>query len=351
VLGFLHLEGIPGSGNAGILDQIAALEWVKANIEHFGGDPERVTIFGESAGAMSVGTLLAVGRPGDLFHQAILQSGAAHNARTAEEAAGITEQVCKELGVDPTDLEMLRSLPVDRILAAQAEAEKAITTSGGLPFSPVVDGSVLEVLPIDAIREGSARSVAVLTGTTREEMKLFVPMAPQAWGDPDTVLSARFGADLVELYREQHPEATPLDRGIALLTDFTFRIPAAHLLEAQQEVGAPPAYNYRFDYASTAFGGFLGACHALELPFVFDNLDKPGARMFTGEAAGLDELAATMAESWVRFARTGSPQHDGLPEWEPYRTDSRATMLLDTKGCEPVRDPEAVERIAWIGRR
>ena len=143
----------------------------------------------------------------------------------------------------------------------------------------------------------------------------------------------------------------PADRGVAMVSDFTFVIPAVHLLNAQNAVGAPPAYRYRFDYASRAFGGLLGSCHALDLPFVFDNMDSPGSKMFAGEADGLDELAGAMAQSWVNFAATGNPNHEGLPDWAPYNDDSLATMLFNNSGHAVGHNIDGPQRAAWQGIR
>ncbi len=350
-LGFLHLPSQPTSGNNGILDQIAALEWVQANITNFGGDPANVTIFGESAGAMSVGTLMAIGRPGELFHKAILQSGAGHHVRTPEFANAVTTGVCDGIGIDATDITALRNVSVADLLAAQSAVEGKMTGDAGLPFSPVVDGIVLAHRPIDAIAAGSAKEIPVLTGTNLDEMKLFVVGAPAAWGDPDATLTKRFGADMVRLYVEMDPDRAPLDRGVAMVSDFTFGIPAVRLLDAQINAGAPPCYRYRFDYKSTAFGGLLGACHALELPFVFDNMDSPGARAFAGEADGQDELAGLMAQAWVTFARTGNPNCDGLPEWHAYTHETLETLTFDNSQRAIVIDFDAAERRAWDGLR
>ena len=361
VLGFLHIDEVPGSGNNGIRDQILALEWVQANIARFGGDASNVTIFGESAGAMSVGTLMAAGKPGQLFHKAILQSGGGHHVRSADFASEVTNAVLEGLGVSGGDvaggdvavgdLEKLRSLDVAAILAVQSDVESKMMAGDGLPFAPVVDGIVVHEMPITSIAAGSARAVAVMAGTTNEEMKLFLVAMPKAWTEPDVTLTKRFGADLVAAYVAMNPDRAPIDRGVAMVSDFTFVIPAVRLLEAQNSMGAPAAYRYRFDYASTAFGGLLGSCHALELPFVFDNMDSAGARTFAGEADGQDELAGAMAQAWVNFARTGNPNDDGEAQWAPYNDESLATMVFNNSGSAQAFNIDGAERAAWQGVR
>jgi para-nitrobenzyl esterase len=362
-LGFLHLgDEVPGSGNAGILDQVAALQWVRDNIAAFGGDPAAVTIFGESAGGMSVGTLLGTPAAGGLFRSAIAQSGAAHNSMPAEAADHVTGVVLDELGLDRGRVGELREVGVDRLLAAQEAAGRRlqgsalVPGSGLLPFQPVVDGVALPRPPLDAIRDGSAAQVALLTGTTREEWNLFHLMARATGSLSEDELVHRcertFGAGAGEAaiatYRADSPDATPDDLWIAVQTDRVFRIPAIRMAEAQSHQ-QPSTYTYEFTWASTAFGGALGACHAIEIPFAFDNLHRKGVEMFLGT---IDEharaLATATSRAWLAFARTGDPNHDGLPAWPAYESGRRATMELGTT-CEVHDDPRAAARVLWDG--
>ena len=353
--GFLHLEdafgeAFAGSGIAGILDQVAALEWVRDNIEAFGGDPGNVTIFGESAGGMSVGTLLGLPAAKGLFQRAIPQSGAAHNNLSRDHAAGIAAEVLAELGIGAGDAAALERAPVEAVLAAQM----TVTTrhaGGTLPFQPVIDGMLLPRRAVEEIADGSASGVSVLTGTTREEMKLFTIMDPAVADLDDDRLLKRAttvfrgdrdrAAAAVEVYRANRPGASPLDVYVAMATDQTFRIPAIRLLEAQASHG--PTHSYLFSFASTAFGGRLGSCHALEIPFVFNTLDAPGAPMLTGEATdAMRELAAFVHDAWGRFATTGDPG------WDAYDPARRATQVLDLERSL-VDDPSADERALWDG--
>jgi para-nitrobenzyl esterase len=355
--GFLHVDG---QGNNGILDQVAALEWVRDNIAAFGGDPGNITAFGESAGAMSVGTLLGLPAAKGLFVKAIPESGAAHAPRTAEQAEQQADEFLVELGIDrgPRAVEGLRDLPMQTLLDAQAKlVEREMGAGGrGLPFAPVVDGVVLPEPPIDAIGKGQAAGVRVLIGTTREEWKLFTMMDPTVASLDEAGAARRVAGlvrdpsragDVVSHYRSTRPDVSVSDLWSTLGTDVIFRIPAIRLAEAQSALGND-VYMYRFDYETPVFGGVLGACHALEIPFVFESLDA-GAEMFVGPLNDdMRTLAQRMHGSWVAFARTGQPAAEGLPEWPRYTSDRRATMLFD---FEPkvVEDPDGADREVWAG--
>ncbi len=375
-LGFLHLGAIGGeayasSGLNGILDQVAALEWVRDNIAAFGGDPGNVTIFGESAGGMSVGTLLGLPRAQGLFHRAIPQSGAAHNHVSAADAAHVTERFLALAGID--DLDQLLQATPETLVAAQdalpgvlraarrelgdqgadgAENPLAISLALGLALLPVIDGVELTRSPLDAIRDGSSRGVDLLTGTNLDEWNLFNLLAGEAM-DHDR-LGTRLGhlfpnaADIVATYRDAHPHESADALWCAILTDVVFRIPAIRLAEAQAEHRPEHTFGYRFSWASTAFDGALGSCHALEIPFVFDTLDRPGASMFIGDGPVPSELATAMNGAWAAFARTGDPGHAGLPRWAPYDRDRRTTLDFGAT-VVAIDDPGATTRQVWDG--
>jgi len=361
VFGWLHLGEVDAdhrtSGNNGLLDQIAALEWVRDNIACLGGDPDNVTIFGESAGGMSVATLLGTPRARGLFRRAIPQSGAAHHVSTAEAAAGVAELLLETMGI--TDLAGLRAAPAQQILQAQGNVNLTVLreqVSGnrnglGLAFSPVIDGDVLPRPPIDAIGEGLNHDVPLLVGSTKDEWNLFA----QTYGavsDDETILRRLDGRvaeprRVIEAYRQRLKDAPASAVWGAIMTDQVFRIPAIRLAEAQSSHQPDRTFMYLFDWESTAFDGKLGACHSLEIPFVFDNLTKPGVELLTGPDAP-QSIADDMHAAWIAFAHNGDPNGSGIPEWPAYDPDGgRATMRFDTE-AHVQDDPEAAERLVWL---
>jgi para-nitrobenzyl esterase len=355
-----ELEG--AVGNAGIRDQIAALEWVRDGIEAFGGDPDNVTIFGESAGGMSVGSLLGSPGAAGLFQKAIAQSGAAHNVHTRETATQVAESFLAELALPPADAaRSLRQIPPDKLLDTHRQTMLKLGSSLGLlPFQPLVDGDVLPVAPLDAVRGGSARGVALLAGTTRDEWRLFGMLDPGLAKLDQPGLEARLadqlpGVDvpaLIDAYRtapSERGEPNITDLYYAIETDRVFRLPAIRLVEAQRSTGAQ-TFMYRFDWPSPAMGGALGACHGLELAFVFGMAGGQGVELFAGGGPDAKALSDVMLDSWVAFARAGDPSHPGLPggRWDAYELPARKTMLLD-QACALELDPAGREREVWSG--
>jgi para-nitrobenzyl esterase len=356
--GFLHLadlfgDDVAGSGNLGLLDQVAALEWVRDCIEAFGGDPNRVTIFGESAGAASVATLLGVPAAQGLFHAAIPQSGAVAWYATRERATEIASTIIEQLGVRAGDLDALYAKTTAEIITAQA-AVGLETNSDGLPFQPVIDGTVLPRPALDAIRDGSAAGVRLLIGTNHDEFTLFSVLDPELASLDEAGIERRVrtyygerGIDeFLATYRRLLPGSTLQDQWNAMATDALFRIPAIRLAEAQ--LPHAPVWSYFFTWASPAFGGLLKSTHALEIPFVFDTLDQPGSAIFTGDGAERPAIASRMHAAWIAFARDGAPGHAAIPEWPRYDTERRATMRIDDT-FEVLDDPMPETRALWDG--
>ena len=357
VLGFACfddvVDGIVGSANLGILDQVAALEWVRANIAAFGGDPEQITIFGESAGAMSVGTLLGTPAAKGLFQQAILQSGAVRHLSPREEAKQMASEVVQELGLEAPTAEELRTQPVDALLSAQAHVLlRHWGRTPGLPFQPMLDGEVLPEHPLDAIGNGATEDMPILIGTTRDEMLLFSLIDPthETLTEDELVQRATKvfrGEDkarnALKVFSTERPDATPGELWCAIQTDRTFRTPSYRLVERHRG----DSYMYLFTYCTPVMNGRLKSCHALEIPFVWNNLDAPGVKSMAGLPTDeMRELALGMHEAWIAFAREGRPESDRLPEWPAYTPDRRSVMVFGD-GAEIVVDPLGDERRLW----
>jgi para-nitrobenzyl esterase len=353
--GFLLIDGTPA--NRGLLDQIAALRWVRENIAAFGGDPDTVTIAGESAGAMSVTTLLSMPAAEGLFHRAIAQSGAGQHVLSPQTAAKVTAALAEQLGVPPT-AEGFSGVGIDELVAGQRALAATIAatpdpakwgeiTRNLMMLEPVVDGAVVPALPLERLQQGVSSGIDVLIGSNADEHALFfVPNGVAGFID-DTMLAgavAMVGADaekVVAAYREARPDASAGELMIAALGDWFFRIPAIRVAEARLANGAE-TYVYEFGWPSPLFDGKLGACHALEVPFVFDNLDDPLSEPLTG-AAPPQVLADEMHGAWVAFVKTGSPG------WAPYGT--RRTVRLFNETCATVDDPGSAQREVWEGVR
>ena len=362
ILGFLGHSGLADDpegppANWGLLDQVAALGWVRDNIAAFGGDPGNVTVFGESAGGMSVSDLLTMPAAAGLFHRAIVQSGppvATTVARAEEHAA----KLLAELGL--TDPAGLRSVPVDALLAAQTGV-LAPKPGAGLTLVPAVDGTSLPVTPLDAFRDGSAAPVPLLIGTNRHEAKLFMVADPKNRDpDEDTLLRRIDRAltangvplraeDVVDAYRSARAargdRTDPRELWSAIETDRMFRIGSLEAATAHAR-RQPATFSYLFDWESPAMDGALGACHALEIPFVLGNLDAPGIDRFAGSGPAASALSEQMMDAWLAFARTGDPRHPGIPDWPAYDADHRPTMVFgrDTRVEEAPMD---TERAVW----
>ena len=348
-LGFLHLadlfgSALEGSGNAGILDQVAALEWVRESISAFGGDPDNVTVFGESAGANSVGTLLGLPAARGLFHNAIAQSGAGAWVSTRERATQVAQRAIAGIDVKPGDIEALQSLPVERLFAANPNATIEINAAAALSWQPVVDGTVLTQTPLEAVVAGHSAGVRLLTGTNQHEMTLFQVLDPSL-ADLDDARIATALAHLVRDpvaflrgYRALAPDASTAEIFSSLATDAAFRVPAVKLADAQ--TAHAPVWMYRFTWETPIFGGVLRSSHALEIPFVFDNLDQPGVDKFTGTGPERQAIADAMHRAWISFAQTGDPG------WPRYETARRATQRFDQE-LEVLDDPDGDRRRAW----
>jgi para-nitrobenzyl esterase len=349
--GFALLPDVPA--NRGLLDQIAALEWVRDNIAAFGGDPANVTIFGESAGAMSVTTLLSLPRAQGLFAKVITQSGAAQAAADPADAALVAKELALALGREATAANLAEvglpeliqaQITVRDALVAQPDPARfgATVVASSMAFIPVIDGDLIPVHPLTAIASGAGSGVSLLTGTTTDEYRLFlVPTGIAAMITEEALAGLLpvlgIGSAVADLYRANRPGASPGDLLAALLTDRFFRLPALAVAGARA-AGPAPTYVYEFAWPSPV--NRLGACHSLEIPFVFDNLLADGAEPALGTSPPA-ALADRMHAAWMAFARGGDPGWRALDDDFPI-------MIFNEPGGGVEADPRGDERRVWL---
>ncbi|WP_412543317.1 carboxylesterase family protein [Longispora sp. K20-0274] len=351
--GFAQLEGAPA--NRGLLDQVAALEWVRDNIRAFGGDPDRVTIFGESAGGGSVAALLAMPRAAGLFRRAVAQSVPGTFFSPAL-AADIAAACAAELGLRPTVADLSTVEPArlaaagDAVTAAMGDrADRwGLPAHRSIPFAPVVDGDVLPVTPWRALADGAGRDVDLLVGHTRDEQRLFTAiegLLGQVTEDRAAAALDLFapGPDGARRYREAFPDAGPDALYELVHSDWVFRMPSLHLAEAQVAAGGR-AHVYELTWPAPGMGGAFGACHGLDVPLVFGNLDRGQPAMLIGAAPSpeAEALSAAMRAAWTAFAVGGDP---GWPAYEP---GPRLTRLFDVRPTV-TGYPEEASRLLWQG--
>jgi para-nitrobenzyl esterase len=351
-LGYLYLADIVGNtddivSNPGMLDLVASLKWVRENIEVFGGDPRNVTIFGESGGGAKVSILHSMPSAKGLFHRAVIQSGPARKVQERNQASKTARALCDQLGIDPspTGLKALKEVSAKEIVVAQQIV--APRPGPGLGFGPVLDGSVVESHPADAMSSGTAPDVPLLIGCNQDEATLLL-MTDPVLTDPESLdedgLRERLSGlgdhaeTLLEGYRKTRPNASRLDLLIAIRSDAFARIGSIRLAEAKMRGGAAPVYMYLFRWGP----GILRSGHGFELAFVFDNI-----RSAEKNADERQQLAERMSEAWIAFARGGDPNHSNLPKWPSYSLKERATMIFDGGECTLQNDPDGDERELW----
>ena len=357
-LGFLHLAGL-GETNFAMRDQAFALQSVRDNIASFGGDPDNVTIFGESAGGRSVATLMGSAEADGLFHRAIPQSGAASRVVSRAEAEANGARFLEHLGVAADDIETLRSISAEAIIEAQRRMEHAMFAAMGdgelsdQSFGPVIDGEFLTDVPLTTIADGQPAAIPALIGTLDEEWKLFSLMAPSDPPNEEDVvqrhsamgLDGRRAYDVYRRARLSRSEpADPPDIFEAAAGDCLFGIPAVRLADthsAQQ----PGTYMYLFDWKSPALNGALGACHALDIPFVFGTYEA--AADFAGSGPAADALAETVMDAWLAFARSGDPS-SARSAFPAYDSDTRPQLVFG-ENVRVEHHWRAEERAVWKG--
>lgn len=359
VFGHLSLAGsrdtrYADAGNVGMLDVIAALNWVRQNIAQFGGDPANVSISGQSGGASKVAVLMAMPQAKGLFHKAIIQSASSLlRMATPEAAARNTQHLLTQLSIDPKNINALLDVPAATLLQAMAKGVAAGRVDN---YRPVVDGRALPTHPFDPVAPALTADIPLMIGSCEDEMTFPYSQAMENFSYDETQALARVrnfvqvdeakARELMSLYKAGRPNATPSDLWIAISTDHQYRrngIRASELKAELHKAGNAPSWHYLFTWKTPVLNGLLKSPHTICIPFSFGNVDI--AAGLTGTGKDRYALQVGMMGAWHAFMRTGDPNHHGIPRWMPYNLAERPTMIWDT-ACRLVNDPAREERIA-----
>ncbi len=360
-LGYLAGEEYASAANVGMLDIVAVLEWVRDNIATFGGDPGSVTIFGESGGGGKVITLMAMPAAKGVFHRAIVQSGPFLKSLSPDYSGRVAELVLAELGLSKSQIRELQRIPVDHLSSAAVEAMKKMPQHKSSPirqifgehdWGPTVDSRILPRHPFDPGAPEVSAQVPLLTGSNLHE-------AISGLDRPDVnamrieevhrLVGEEFGdrgKEIIDAYRRDYPEATPFDL-YATIAAAPFRRAAVEQASRKAALGTAPAYSYVYCWRTPVLDGRPGPFHAAEIAFTFDNAEI--CDHYSGGTTEALVLSKQISTAWVNFARTGNPNHNGLPHWPAYTSEQRATMYFDTP-CAVRNGPEG-EGLRLIARR
>jgi para-nitrobenzyl esterase len=354
VLGFTHLAELGGqafdqSGDVGMLDIVHALKWVRANIESFGGDPNLVTVFGQSGGGRKVATLLAMPSANGLFHRAIIESGATLKLVERDQATSVARELIAKLGLQPSSaLRELQALPVERIMSAYFATVRSMNVDQmTMGFAPTVDGVAVPRHPFHPTASDVSADVPLMVGSTRTELTSSADEA--AFSLDEAGMRARiedlFGAassGIIDVYRNANPGATPSDLYFLIASDGRYGAPVMKIAERRAALGKGAVYLYYFRWESPLDGGRLKSPHTIEIPFAFHNLE---ASPLTKDAPDAPTLADRVSDAWLAFARGGDPNTPKLPHWPAFAAATRATMVFDNESTAQ-NDPLREQRLA-----
>ncbi len=351
--GWLHLkemgdEPYATSGNNGLLDQIAALQWVHENVALFGGDPHNVTVVGESAGGISIGAMLASPLADGMIDKAILQSGSPGLVATEAWANDVAASFMEFAEVDTIDA--LHALTTDEILAAMEELFSS--NFSDTAFHPVIDGNVIPFAPTQHLATNGRAEMPIMLGWTLDEARYWLYYLPEldrfplSYSEPWlSGISGGRADEIIATYQESRPNYSDAQIGLALVGDVAFRMPAVRLAEALSKRGAP-VYLYQFELESPLENGRFGSPHAIDTPFTFHNLNAVGAEDLIDKNPAYVPVADQVQDTWIAFVRSGNPNHAALPSWPIYDTITRATMRFDFES-RVENDPFSAEREVW----
>ncbi|MGA9883291.1 MAG: carboxylesterase/lipase family protein [Candidatus Acidiferrales bacterium] len=362
VLGYLNLAEIGGpryadSANAGMLDLVAALEWVRDNIANFGGDPGNVLIFGQSGGGGKVNTLMAMPTAKGLFHRAVVESGSLLNASAPGDSAKLGTAVAKQLGLSASEIDKIQDVPVEKLIQAGIAAIKSLAVPMQLGrkfrlprigWQPTVDSTNLPIQPFDPVAPAQSADIPLLVGTVLNEF--FTPLYDRTLLTmTETELQSRvasmYGGDasrIIEIFKADHPTFTP-GQLASVISAASVRQSAVIQAERKAAQNAAPVYTYWFWWQTPVLDRRPGAFHCSELSFVFDNTDR--CAPMTGGGPMPRALAAKVSDAWINFARRGNPNHSGLPKWPAFTSAEGAVMIFDNE-CIAKNNPDGAERHA-----
>jgi len=358
--GYLYLARLGGeqfadSGNAGMLDLVLALQWVRDNIREFGGDPDRVLLFGQSGGGAKIATLMGMPVARNLFHRAVTMSG---QQVTASGPLNATLRARAFLDALKHPVSEISSLPREKIIEAMSATDPVIG-KGGLYFGPVLDERTLQRHPFYPDAPAISSHIPMIIGNTHDETRLLIGGSHAKafslnWGELPDELASNMRVDItpekvVAAYRQWYPEYSASDVFFSATTAARSWRGAIIEVEARAAQGAP-AYAYELDWKTPIEGGKWGAPHTLDIPLAFDNIDKEGS--LTGTSADAQKVADQLSETFIAFARTGDPNNKSIPSWEPYQLPRRQTMLINVES-KLADDPRGKERelfaqVPWI---
>jgi para-nitrobenzyl esterase len=356
VFGYTYLGEAMGSdfassSSVGLLDIVAALEWVRDNISGFGGDPNLVTIFGQSGGGRKVATLMAMPAAKGLFHRAVIESGAVLRLTTHDDAVKQAGLLLAELGLKKGQVRELQNVPLERLLAADAAVQKQITLRepGMTPNTPMIDGKTIPGHPWDPKGPALSATIPLLIGYAHTEETLYDRPTPEKLALDLAGLQARvakrLGGDptrVIEAFKTANPGASPWDLWILIATDYPRGTYSRELAKRKADQGAAPAFAYRYDWETPEGGGHMRAPHTIEIQFVFNNIKIAG--QLISKMPEAHALADKTSSAWAAFARTGDPNTPKLPRWPAYSAASRQTMLFDNE-CRVAQDPDRASRV------
>ena len=353
VFGFLYFAEIGGekyaqASNVGILDVVSALEWVRDNISAFGGDPGNVTIFGQSGGGGKVSTLLAMPSAKGLFHRAIIESGATVKGVPRGDASESAGQFLAKLGLKPNQIDQAQKLPAEQLVAAMGAGGPAGNLN--LRLSPTTDGRTLPADPFYPKASALSSNVPVIVSTVETEVAFFAGQTLDPIDDATLhqkvmqtlpKASAAQVDQVIAAYRAGRPKVPNTDLYLTLASDATFRQGPVTEAVRKASDGSAPVYMSYFTWHSPVRDGKLRSFHTLEIPFIFENVDV--GKSVTGSGQDRYALADRMSGAWAAFARTGNPNHPGIPHWPAFKAEERATMIFNDE-CKVVNDPHGTER-------